>query len=302
MEEESSFRLPDFFVVGAAKAGTTSLWYYLKQHPDLYLVSDAKYKELGYFASDHGLDEVEKYASFFKSARTNQLIGEVCNSYLSDETSAREIKEELPNAKIIIILREPVSRAKSLYKWMYQEGYESIASFEEALKAENSRKKNPDFAKNNPHGNYRNYLYTDTGLYYSQVKRYLDVFCKENCFICLFDDLKAEPHDLMINMFEFLGVNRDVDINFEQQNISGSVRFPGLQNFLRNSVPRMRDRLRLPKGILSKPINYILKKNKTSKKKEIELSKESLQGLQAYFEDDIAKTAELIKRDLTSWY
>lgn len=301
MEEDKSFRLPDFYVVGAAKAGTTSLWYYLKQHPDLFLVSDAKYKELGYFASDHGINDVREYASFFESAEKNQMIGEVCNSYISDEKSATKINKAIPNAKIIIILREPISRAKSLYKWMFQEGYESIGSFEKALDAEESRKEDPDFINNNPHGNYRNYLYKETGLYYQQVKRYLDVFGEENCYICLFDDLKNDSPRLMKGLFAFLGVQTDVDINYVQQNISGSVRYPRLQNFLRTTVPRMRDRLRLPKGILSKPINYVLKKNKTNRKTEIELSEEELVRLRDFFKEDINKTAELIKRDLSNW-
>lgn len=301
MKKEDSVRLPDFYVVGAAKAGTTSLWYYLKQHPELYLVQDVKYKELGYFASDHGLSNTDDYATFFNDAKENQLIGEVCNSYLSDETCAEAIKSEVPHAKIIIILRDPILRAKSLYEWMRQEGYESISSFEMALNAEEERLNNPDFLRSNSHGNFRNYLYKETGLYYSQIKRYMDVFGRDNCLVCLFDDLKKSPSKLMNEMFDFLGVSNIVELNFEQQNISGSVRFPGLQNFLRTTVPKTRDKLGLPKGILSKPVNYILKKNKTSKKRNIDLGNELVESLRDYYKEDTNKTAQLINRDLSHW-
>lgn len=300
--KESNSRVPDFYVVGAAKAGTTSLWHYLKQHPGLFLVSDFKHKELAYFASDHGMSNRDQYTSFFKEANPNQLIGEVCNSYLTDLKSATLIKEEVPKAKIIIILRDPIQRAKSLWRWMLQEGYETIDDFNMALIEEENRINDSEFKQNNAHGNYWNFMYKASGLYYNQVKRYYDVFGKDNCFVCLFDELESNTESLMQRMYNFLELKEEhIQIEYKIQNVSGSVRFPKFQRFLRQTAPKIRDKMSLPKGLLSKPINYLLKKNKTNKKQKISLDKEILNSIESYFREDINKTAKLIDKDLSKW-
>ena len=126
-------RQPDFFVVGAAKSGTTALWKYFQQHPQIFVTKDIAQKELGYFSNQYGIVNKNDYLNFFKDAKPDQLIGEVCHAYLTSEESAEWIKKEVPNAKIIIMLRNPLERAYSLYNWMTMHGYEESCSFRKAL-------------------------------------------------------------------------------------------------------------------------------------------------------------------------
>lgn len=294
---------PEFYVVGTAKAGTTTIWSNLKQHPDVFLVNDVKFKELGFFASDHGVKSKEDYLKFFKEAKPNQIAGEVCNSYLADLSCAQEIYNAAPNAKIIICLRDPISRAASLHRWMVQSGYEEVTDFEAALKEEEKRMKSEDFCQNNPHGNYRNYLYKRSGLYYEQVKTYLTVFGKEQCLLLKFEDLKTAPDQFMKTICNFLGISDDFKFETKISNASKELRFKGLQKFLRITLPKWRNKLGLPKGMLSKPVNWLIKKNikKSSTKKHMILEKTSAE-LNAFFKTDLQKLEELTGLELNSWY
>lgn len=293
-------RFPEFYVVGAAKSGTTSLWYYLLQHPQLFLVAYERYKELGFFASDHGIDSEEDYKLFFEEATEKQLIGEVCNSYLTDKESPALIKQQVPNARIIIVLRNPIDRAFSLFNWMKTEGYENISTFEEALNNEEKRSKDDSFRQNNPHGNAWHYKYFESGLYYGQVKRYLDVFGKDNCLILLFDDLKQDPVGISQKCYEFLGV----DAGFSPTTgVLNEAREPGsqkLQYLIRHVIPKYRDKLRLPKGMLGAVPGKILKMNQ-KKSTQRKLDNQTRKILARRYAEDVKATAELIHRNLDHW-
>lgn len=247
-------RAPDFFLVGAAKSGTTSLWHYFGEHPEIYVTSDPGLKELGFFASDHGMQDWSAYLDHFSEAKQDQLIGEVCNSYLSDTTCAERIHEELPHSKILIILRNPVERAASLHNWMVREGYESIRKFEDALKAEEDRWQNKDFRRRNTHGNYRNYLYKRSGLYFAQINRYFKAFDESQIHIELFDDLRAKPQETLKRIFSFLDVDSSFEPEFTVLNKSGGIKYPKLQFFIRHQLPKFRRALGLPKGLLGEPL------------------------------------------------
>ena len=135
-------KLPNLFIVGAAKAGTTSLYEYFKQHPQIFMVESDLQKEPSYFCSLVKPSKKYKYyLSLFEKATENHVrIGEASTSYLTCPESALRIKEyENKNnldCRIIIMLRNPVDRAYSLYNWMTQSGYEWCGSFEKALRIE----------------------------------------------------------------------------------------------------------------------------------------------------------------------
>ena len=148
---------PNLFVVGAARSGTTSLWQCLKRHPMIFMPEDEICKEPAYF-SIKGRDlGYERYIDVFQSAKKNhKYIGEASTAYLTDPTSSKQIYEFNPNAKIIILLRNPIDRAYSLYNWMVQEGYEYSESFKKGLKLENERinKKIPNWFEPEYYWNY----------------------------------------------------------------------------------------------------------------------------------------------------
>ncbi len=199
---------PNFLIAGVAKAGTTSLYYYLAQHPEV----DIPRKESFYFArefyenapgdkpplfrdksriifSEEGYDKF--YAHCHKKA-----IGEVstCYAYLH-ESSIRLIKEKLGDIKIIFILRDPVERAFSAYRQSLGKGAE-LLSFKEALEAEKSRmEKRWDFM----------WYYADVGFYAKQIKAFKDNFSRVNIF--LMEDLASRPQQVMKEVFQFIGVD-----------------------------------------------------------------------------------------------
>ncbi len=92
-------KIPSFFVVGAAKSGTTALWNYFQQHPSIFVTTDIRFKELGYFSNQYGVSDKNQYASYFEDATDEQLIGEVCHAYLTSEESAEWIKKDVPLLK-----------------------------------------------------------------------------------------------------------------------------------------------------------------------------------------------------------
>jgi len=180
---------PNLFIVGAAKSATSSLWQYLRQHPRVFMPSDALYKEPAYFSLKGCSRGYEGYLDIFAAAdESHKWIGEASTAYLTDPISAKLIYEFDPKSKIIILLRNPADRAYSLYNWMVQDGYEYAESFEQALRLETERlnKKIPNWYEPEY---YWNYLYFHSGQYYNQVKRYLDLF-GDNLLVVKVDDFR----------------------------------------------------------------------------------------------------------------
>ena len=171
-------KFPNFFIAGAAKSGTTSLWRYLLQHPDIFMPSDIMYKEPAYFSDIKGMKDLNEYLSLFKNVTTEKMIGEASAAYLTSPESPERIREVVPDAKFIIMLRNPIDRAYSLYNWMACNGYEPIEIFEQALEIEETnRYENESFKNSNPEY-YYNYLYFHSGLYSDQIKRFLNSTAK----------------------------------------------------------------------------------------------------------------------------
>jgi len=213
-------RKPDFFVVGAAKSGTSAIWKYFQRHKDIFVTKDIANKELGYYSNNYGVNNKEQYLSNFKEANPNQIIGEVCHAYLSSKESADLIKNDIPNAKIIIILRNPVERAYSLYNWMVMEGYENKISFERALKREEDFLERKTVKESFLHEYKENYFYVKSGLYFNQVKKYFDVFGKENVLIIEHKDFKKNQKLYLEKIYGFLNISKE--FNFEQNQTNKS--------------------------------------------------------------------------------
>jgi hypothetical protein len=182
-------KIPNLFLVGAARSGTTSLWRCLQSHPQVFMPGGLLQKEPAYFSSlkRSRFKRLESYLALFAPADERHLwVGEASTAYLTDPDSARRIHEYNPEARIIIMLRHPAQRAYSLYNWMVQEGYEYAGTFAEALKLEDKRiaMAIPNCIESEY---YYNYLYFHSGLYSEQVKRYVDLF-KDRVLIVKFED------------------------------------------------------------------------------------------------------------------
>lgn len=204
---DPSVRTPDFFICGAAKAATTSLWNYLVQHPAIYAAPE---KEPSYFSALHPLcPSPDQYARLYEHAPDDQLAGDASVAYLTSPDSAERIYRVVPDAKIIIMLRDPSKRAFSLYRHMVWHGFERAASFPEALQLEDERVDDLSFVRSNPEY-YYNFLYFRSGLYSGQIRRYLQRFPREQIQFVLFDQFVQNTRACLRDVYEFL----DVDTGF----------------------------------------------------------------------------------------
>lgn len=251
---ENIVRVPNLFIVGASKSGTTSLWYLLRQHPDVFIPEDELYKEPGYLSDLYGMTDQDKYLSLFAKASCEKYVGEATTAYLTDPNSAQRIYEFNPDSKIIIMLRHPVMRAYSLYNWMVQEGYEYAGTFEDALLKEDKRKhrKIPNFFEPS---HYYNYMYYSSGLYHVQIERYVNIFGK-NVFIGLFEDFIKDEVEFLKQLSNFLGINCYIMIDKSQpQNTSRKVINPScllITRKLISNLQRLAIKLKLSEPYKSK--------------------------------------------------
>lgn len=279
---------PSFFVVGAAKSGTTALWYYFQQHPEIFVTKDIAYKELGYYSNQYGISDKKKYLNFFKEAKQNQKIGEVCHAYLTSEESAEWIKKDVPEAKIIIILRNPIDRAYSLYNWMVMHGYENCTSFNKALKKEFRRKKEKPKLS---HSFLQNYMYYNSGLYYEQVKRYFDIFGKSKVLVLTHEDFRENQLLKLNEIYDFLNVKPVINIKKKGVNKSRKVLSIKLQYLFRKYLLKKNKR-KLKTKIIQKL--FSLNMNSTKLK---EISPALKDKLKNNYSSDIEKLSKLCQYD-----
>lgn len=196
----SSLPFPDFFIVGAQRSGTTSLYEYLGKHPRVFT---SPHKEPHFFAHDRVRIDADlvirsenDYLRLFAGAEPGALLGEASPSYLWHPEAARRIYERQPRAKIIACLREPIARAFSQYKMDLADGL-ALVSFHDLLERDYYRQEKV-YATG--------HLYIELGKYAEQIKRYLDVFGRDAVLVLMFDDLCASPDRVMARVAEFLGI------------------------------------------------------------------------------------------------
>ncbi len=297
-------KLPDFLIVGAARSATTSLYYYLRKHSQIFM---SAIKEPYFFSfmnnppnyvSPIKLDivkwKIEDYIELFKGAKDNQVIGEASTSYLyTYPTSIENIKRiygaNYKKLKIIIMLRNPVDRAYSQYLVFKRDNVEYL-SFKEATK--------PDMIKKRLGDNWNIYYdYIGFGMYYDQIRAYVEEFPETRIF--LYDDLLKNPENLLKDIYAFLNIGFINISGKERYNQSGIPKNKSIHNLLINSIP-----------FVFKPFKKLLPKNIGTKIKykmfEMNLKKPDSDDkergcLSSIFEEDIKKTAQLINRDLSIW-
>lgn len=286
---------PTFLIVGAAKAGTTSLYHWLKQHPDVFM---PELKEPAYFVhSGIRVPTARQYASLFTAGGGVSARGEASTAYLAKPGTAGHIKEALGAVRIVILLRNPAERAYSHYKFLAMEGWEPISEFESALLAEDGRYRNRWFRCKNP-GFFWDYMYFRTGFYHDQIKEYLDAFGRENVRIHLLEDLARNPGRLFRDVCEFIGVRPDFEPDLEHRNRSRMPRSVRLQFVLREiwRQTKIHDRFSRLRKLARRLIGLNMRFGR-----EESLSEDTRRRLLRAYRRDIEKTGELMGRDLSHW-
>jgi len=196
---------PDFIIIGVMKGGTTSLYDYLNQHPDVQM---SREKEVNYFSMYYYRSKLF-YKSFFSYKSENKMAGEASPFYFFHPQVPVRIKRDLPQAKIILILRDPVLRAYSQYNHI--KGVDSAANFDEAIQLENKRvtKEMEKKAATEPYYANQSYLsfsYFSKGLYFKQLSNWLKHYKKEELLILKSEDLFENPKKELKKMYQYLGL------------------------------------------------------------------------------------------------
>lgn len=232
---EAQGRLPDFFVVGHAKSGTTALYEMLSQHPQIFL----GVKEPRFFASElHFRDQPGKtpktlaeYKAWFAGAAPQQLIGDVSPDYLWSHHAPELIAQARPDARIIAILREPASFLHSLHRQWLRHYVETESDFRKAIELEEPRRQGREI----PLDTYwpKGLFYSEHARYLEQLRRYHDLFGRERVLALIYDDYRRDNDATVRSVLRFLEVDETVQILPRDANPSVHVQAPRVHGLLR---------------------------------------------------------------------
>jgi len=272
---------PNFFIIGPPRAGTTSLWEYLKKIPGVYM---SPVKEPNYFnpnADSHGFSTVpiqnkKKYLKLFEDVKDETAIGEASPTYLAEPQAPYLIHKIIPNARIIIMLRDPVERAFSEYLLMNTLGVLKC-SFTELIHSQDRDKTySPD-------------PIVECGLYYGKVKRNLDVFGQDQVRCYIFEEFVKDPKKTLKQILDFLNIKNPI-INFKPEIHMQSVipRNKLAQSLIGNKIIRKVSKL-LPRTTI---FNLVERLTKPLNKPIIVL--EDRKFLQEFYREDIKKLENLL--------
>ena len=300
----ASTNLPDFFIIGAARSGTTALYQYLTQHPEISM-SDPK--EPHYFAlCDHPLDfqgpgdaetinrkaiiGAAEYGQLFAHMGEARARGEASVSYLYYSEAARRIRECVPGARLICLLRNPVERAFSAYSFLRTRLFEPEEDFRVALADE------PRRIRENWHHLWH---YRAMGQYDQQLPAYLERFPSEQIRYFLYDEFQRDPQSVLTECFRFLQVNPNfIPRHTPSPHFSGKPRNRFLSRLLTREHP-LKTMLKplVPQGLRHRLRGLLGKANV----ERVGLEPELRRTLRDDFRPGILRLQELIGKDLSNW-
>ncbi|MFW6285749.1 MAG: sulfotransferase domain-containing protein [Nanoarchaeota archaeon] len=284
----------DFLGIGAQKAGTTWLYEMLSQHPQINMGDE---KEINFFndKSSFNSKKIEKNylkgMSWYKkqiNPKKNKINGEISPNYLFDKKVPQRIKKHFPNTKIIVVLRNPISRAYSQFEFV-SKTFHIENSFFKAIK------KQPEFIQRS--------------LYYKQLKRYYDLFKKDQIKVLFFEDIKNNPQKIIKEVEEFLKIKHFTPNNLNKKvNKTTYPRFKIINKIL-TKIQKIKT-TKLGKKLwknkyfwkLNRQFISIIKKINLKEGKRIQLSNKDKKYLyENYFKEDIKQLEKLLNKDLSSW-
>jgi len=281
---------PNLFIVGAPKAGTTSLHEYLKKIPGIFM---SEVKEPYYFCktmipNDHYITPIrdkKKYLVLFEKSKKEKIVGESSVWYLSDPDASTLIHQQVPSAKIIILLRDPVERAFSHYLMI--EGRNAFKSSSFNVQIQKEIREGLDYKIPN--------IRLNAGFYYNDIIRFLEIFGRKQVKIIIFEEFIVNPKEILKEILEFLDVTASLD-EFEPDvhNPALVPKYPLINEFLNISlVSKLRQKL-----IPEQTQRNIKKKLFKDLKNEYKMTGEDRNFLKKYYNEDVKKLSEFLGRRL----
>lgn len=295
--------LPNTFLIGAQKCATSSLYSWLAQHPDV--CAPMSVKDRGFFTQDEFYNQGFNYLSdYYKNEFNNEKIilqGSV--HYIYFEKALSRIHQFNPNSKFILVLRNPIDRALSSYKYARKFYYETY-NIEKAFELE------PERLKSNDYQTLSELTYKSHGLYFKQIQAFLKYFKRNQLKILFYEDISETPEVIVSEIFHFLNIDSSFAPQFNVLNITGGVKSKTLQKILfkDNKVKKwIVDNI--IKKLISKEIKAKIRwklieaNTKKSSKTDniVEYDESFILSLHEYFRDDINNLEIFLKKDLTNW-
>jgi hypothetical protein len=299
--------MPNFFVIGAQKAGTTSLYHYLDQHPQVFM---SPVKEPFFF--NHQIDpdgrvlkerfggpgrhkgskfaDLGEYRALFEGVRKEEAVGEASVLYICVPGTAERIQRYAPGARAVALLRDPAERAYSAFKYSLRLGVEPLTDFGRAL-AEEDRRVRENWAWV--------FRYRARGFYHEQLSRYHEAFGPERVGVWLYEDLREDPVGVARGVFGFLGVDDSFAPDASQRHNPAQVP--------RGEAARLAIRVMnatLPAVRKVVPSAYKVRQFANTRILTAEmppLDPEVRAGLVEGYREDVLRLQELIGRDLSAW-
>lgn len=296
--------LPTFLVIGAMKAGTTALYTYLDQHPDVFM---SPVKEPNYFAfprqapdfqapidrrpdgvNHTSVTDPAAYRALFEGSEGAAARGEASHWYLYWPDAPDRIAETIPDVRLVAMLRNPIERAYSEFMHFVRDGDEPLSNFAAALDAEPERIA-ADWALGR---------YVDRGRYADQLARYFERFDRDQIRVYLFDDFTDDPAAVLRDLYAFVGVNPDFEPTWARRvNKSGVPKHRWVHRVLTAAKP-LRDAVvpLLPDAVVDWVVDV---KNQNLDKPEMDPAVR--QRLADTFSDDVRRLEAMLDRDLSHW-
>lgn len=294
--------LPDFFVIGSGRSGTTSLHRYLSQHPQLFLAP----KNPSYFyACDLGrtplegspealppyfVRDAEKYRNLFAEVPAGMHAGDVSPVYLASTHVAGRIASHNPGAKLIALLRNPVDRVFSRYVARHRDGLEHTPTFEELVERESRE----PVQREDAHASY-----LPGGMTSHFLQTYFDVFPRENIAIWFYEDFASDTGRVMREISRFLGVREDFpfDVSRIHNRGGGRIKNRMIGKIWAASEPLRRSlRPLLPRKFRDRAFRKV-----TADTERVSVRPETRQRLVEIYREDIAQLGRMTGRDLSAW-
>jgi hypothetical protein len=292
---------PNFFIVGAPKCGTTALYSYLAQHPDIFMPS---LKEPQFFADDvlgslRAVRTMENYLNCFADAKPGQTIGEASVAYLGSDSALRGIKAFNPAAEIIVMLRNPIDVMYSEYSGRIYDTREPAIPFEEALEAEDNGRLSPWRCQGGP---VLGLGLRQTVRFVDQVRAYFEVFGRGHVHIIIYEDLLQDTAKVYAEVLRVLRVRGVFQPTFKVVNGNKRVRNTSLQKFIVRPpyLARRFARLTIPQPLRRFVGESLLRLNAPFEPRP-PMNRSLRRSLQQQLEQDVLALSTLLDRDLSHW-
>ena len=283
-----SAKFPNLFIVGAPKSGTTTLAYWMRHHPQVFVCTPKE--PMFYCGFDEpfggpGADDInaqvvterDAYLDLFAGAGGARYLVDASTDYLSCPEAAERIKADSPNAGIIMLLRNPVERAFSEHSHLVRDNLETLP-LREALAQETERRA----------ANWNTlFRHVERGLYADAVTRFLPAFGSEKVFIALHDDLRVDPDGLRRRVFSFLGLE-DLELGVPRLNQSGIVKSQLLYDLSRGRILPTSVKALIRAVVGRRRLSNLQARVSSANLKKLNFSDDDRAALVALFRDDVA--------------